>query len=104
MTLNGVGCLVRQDMVGSRAGPSDSGAGHGYLFQHALELRAVTVVSGCQDEREGPTSPLGDEVDLGGESSAGTSQAFADLTTSASRTASFRNTGSTEFVPYGFPF
>ncbi|MGW0868976.1 hypothetical protein ACWD3Z_00635 [Streptomyces sp. NPDC002740] len=42
---------------------------------------------------------VGDEVDLGSESSSGTSQALADLATSSSLTASFRNTGSTWFVP-----
>ncbi len=54
------GCRVRVEVGassvvaphGSRAGPSNSGAGHGDLLQHALELRAVTVVSGCQDESE----------------------------------------------------
>ena len=87
--------LVRQDTVGPGARPSDSGSGHGDLLQHMLELGAVTVVPGCQDEGEGPAASLGNEVDLGGESSAGTSQTFADLTTSSSRTASFRSTGST---------
>jgi hypothetical protein len=94
----GVG-LVRQDMTGPGAGSSDSDAGHEDLLQHALELRPVTVVSGRQDEAKGSASSLGNEVDLGGEPTAGTSQTFADLTTSASRTASFRSTGSTWFVP-----
>lgn len=91
-------------MVGTRAGPSDSGAGNGDLRQHALELGAVTVMAGCQDEGEGAASPLGDEVDLGGEAAAGTSQTLADLATSSSRTASFRSTGSTWFVPRPAPF
>ena len=95
--------LVRQDMVGSRAGPSDSGAGHGDLLQHSLELGAVTVVSGCQDEGEGPASPVGGKVDFGGESAAGTSQTLADLTTSSSRATSFRSAGSTWFVPRSAP-
>ena len=95
--------LVRQDIVGPGARPPDSGAGHGDLLQHTLELGAVTVVSRRQDEGEGPASPVGDEVDFGGESSAGASQTFADLTTSSSRTASFRSTGSTWFVPRPAP-
>ncbi|ARZ66712.1 hypothetical protein SMD11_1048 [Streptomyces albireticuli] len=91
-------------MVGPGAGPSGSGPGHADLLQHALELWAVAVVSGCQDEGEGSASSLGDEMDLGGESSAGTSETLADLTTSSSRTASFRSTGSTWFVPRPAPF
>lgn len=75
-----------------------------YLLQDPCELGSVTVVSGCQDEREGPASSLGDEVDLGGESAAGTSQTFADLTTSSRRAASFRSAGSTWFVPCPAPF
>ncbi|RPK51202.1 hypothetical protein EES40_04155 [Streptomyces sp. ADI93-02] len=82
-------------MVGPGPGAADSDAGHGDLLQHSLELGAVTVVSGCQDEGEGPTSPVGGKVDFGGESAAGTSQTLADLTTSSSRTLSFLNTGST---------
>ena len=95
---------VRQDMVGAGAGPPDSGARHGYLLQHALELRAVAVVSGCQDEGERSAPSVGDEMDLGGEAAAGASQAFADLTTSANRAASFRSTGSAWFVPRTAPF
>jgi hypothetical protein len=91
--------LVCQDVVGPGARPADSGSGNGDLLQHLLELGPVTVVPGCQDEGEGPASSLGGEVDFRGESSAGTSQTFADLTTSSIRTASFRNTGSTWFVP-----
>lgn len=66
-----------------------------------LRTGAVTVVSGCQGE--GPASPVGGKVDLGGESAAVTSQTLADLTTSSSRTASFLNTGSTWF-PRRSPF
>ncbi|KOU53092.1 hypothetical protein ADK54_05730, partial [Streptomyces sp. WM6378] len=51
-----------------------------------------------------PAPPVRGEVDLGGESAAGASQALADLTTSLSRTTSFRNTGSTGFVPRTCPF
>lgn len=91
--------LVRQDTVGPGARPADSSSGHRDLVQDPLELGSVTVVSGCQDEGEGSASPVGDEVDLGGESAAGTAQAFADLTTSSKRAASFRSTGSTWFVP-----
>lgn len=96
--------LVRQDVIGPGARPADSGAGHGDLLKHARELGAVAVVSGCQDEGERSASSVGDEVDFGGESAAGASQTLADLTTSSSRTASFRNTGSTWFVPRTFPF
>lgn len=96
--------LVGQNVVGPGAGPSHSGSGHGDLLQHMLELGAVTVVSGCQDEGEGPASSVGGEVDFGGESATGASQAFADLTTSSSRTASFRSTGLTWFVPGSVPF
>lgn len=99
----GVG-LVRQDVVGSAAWPSDSDAGHGNLLHHPVELGAVTVVPGCQNEREGSASSLGGEVDFGGEAAAGASQAFADLTTSSNRTASFRSTGPTRFVPCPAPF
>lgn len=99
----GVG-LVCQDMVGTGAGATDSGAWHGDLLQNVLELGAVTVVSGCQEEGEGSASSLGSEVDFGGESAAGASQAFADLTTSSSRSASFRSTGSAWFVPRAAPF
>lgn len=95
--------LVRQDMVGPGAWPADSGSRHQNLFQHPLELGSVSVVSGCQDEGEGPASSLGNEVDLGGESSAGTSQTFADLTTSSRRMVSLRSTGSTWFVPHLAP-
>jgi hypothetical protein len=91
-------------VVRAGAGPSDSGAGHGDLFQHAFELGAVTVVTGSQDEGDGLASSVGDEMDLGGEPSAGTSQAFADLTTSSSRTSNFPKTGSTWFVPGAAPF
>lgn len=52
-------------------------------MQHPVELRAVTVVPGCHNEREGSASSVGDEVDFGGEAAAGASQAFADLTTSS---------------------
>lgn len=90
-------------MVGASPGPTDSETGHGDLLQYPLELGSVAVVSGCQDEGGGPASPVGGEVNLGGESAAGTSQTLADLTTSRSRTASFRNTGSTWFVPRTFP-
>ncbi|BDH12384.1 hypothetical protein HOK021_35630 [Streptomyces hygroscopicus] len=72
-------------MAGSAAWPSDSGAGHGNLLQHPLELGAVTVVPGCQNEPEGPASSLGGEVDFGGEAAAGASQAFADLITSSEK-------------------
>lgn len=96
--------LVRQDLVRSGSRPADSGSGHRYLLQHPLELGSVTVVPGCQDEREGSASPVGNEVDLGGESAAGTSQALADLTTSSRRATSFRSTGSTWFVPRSAPF
>jgi hypothetical protein len=61
-------------------------------------------VSWCHDEGEWPASPVGDEVDFGGESATGASQALADLTTSSSRTASFRSTESTWFVPEAVPF
>lgn len=100
------GCvgLVGQHVVGPGAGPSHSGSGYGDLLQHVLELGTVTVVSRCQNEGEGPASSVGGEMDLGGESAAGASQAFADLTTSSRRTASFRSTGSTWFVPRPFPF
>ena len=95
---------VRQDMIGPGARPADSGSGHRDLLQHPLELGPVTVVSGCQDEREGPAAPVGGKVDLGGESSAsGTSQTLADLTTSSSRATSFRSAGSTWFVPRSAP-
>ena len=90
----GVG-LVRQDMVGPGTGPADSGSGYRDLFQDPLELGSVTVVSGCQDEGEGPASPVGGKVDFGGESAAGTSQALADLTTSSRRAVSFRSARST---------
>lgn len=96
--------LVRQDMVGPLAGPSDSAAGHGDLLQDAFELGTVTVVPGGQDEGEGPASSVGDEVDLGGEPAAGTSQALAELTTSSNRMANFRRMGSTWFVPGPAPF
>lgn len=96
--------LVRQDMIGPGARPADSGSGHRDLLQHRLELGSVTVLSGCQDEREGPASSLGDEVNLGGESSSGTPQTLADLTTSSIRTANFRRTGSAWFVPLSVPF
>ena len=100
------GCegLVCQNAVRSGTRPSNSRTGHRYLLQHTLELGPVTVVSGRQDEREGSASPVGDKVELGGESAAGTSQALADLTTSSSRTASFRSTGSAWFVPRPVPF
>lgn len=88
ISAGGVG-LVGQDVVGSGAGPSDAGAGHGNLVQDVLELGAVTVVSWCQQEGEGPASSVGGEVDLGGVAAAGTSQALADLTTSCSRTTNF---------------
>lgn len=87
--------LVRQDLIGSGTRSANSGSRHRNLLEHPLELGPVTVVSGCQDEGEGPTSSLGDEVDFGGESSAGTSQTLADLTTSSRRTASLRHAGST---------
>ncbi len=95
--------LVRQDMVGASPGPSDTGSGRGDLLQYSLELGSVAVVSGCQDESEGPAPPVGGEVNLGGESAAGASQVPADLTTSRSRRTSFRSTGSTWFVPRTFP-
>ena len=106
VTAVAAGCvgLVCQDMVGPGARSSDSAAGHGNLPQHVLELGAVTVVSGCQDEGEWPASSVGDEMDFGGESAPGTSQAFADLTTSSRRTASFRSTESAWFVHGPAPF
>lgn len=64
-----------------------------------LELRAVTVVSGCQDEGGRSASPFGGEMDLGGEASAGTVQTPAVLTASSSWTFSCRSTGSTWFGP-----
>ncbi|MFE9910758.1 hypothetical protein [Streptomyces clavifer] len=99
----GVG-LVRQDMVGRGPGSADSDARYGNLLQNSLERGPVTVVSGCQDEGEGPASFVGGKVDLGGESAVGTSQSLADLTTSSSRTVSFLKTGSTWFVPPVIPF
>lgn len=100
------GCvgLVGQDMVGPGTGPSDSDTGHGDLLQDTLELWPVTLVSRRQDEGERPAPSVRGEVDLGGESAAGASQALADLTTSSSRTTSFRNTGSTGVVPRTCPF
>jgi hypothetical protein len=95
--------LVRQQTVGTGARPANSGTGNRDLLQHALELGAVTVVAGCQDEGEGPASPLGNEMDFGREASAGASQALAELTTSSSRATSFRSTGSTGFVPRTAP-
>lgn len=99
------GCvgLVRQDPAGSGPGSADSVSGYRDLFQYALELGSVAVVSGCQDEGEGPASSVGGEVNSGGESAAGAAQTLADLTTSSSRTTSFRSTGSTWFVPRTFP-
>lgn len=96
--------LVRQYAVGPGAGPSGSGAGNGDLFQHPLELRAVTVVAGGQEEGEGPAPSFGGKVDFGGETAAGAAQAFAEVTTSSSRAASFRKTGSARFVPRPAPF
>lgn len=99
------GCvgLVGQDVVRPSAWPPDPDARHGNLVQDALELRAVAVMPWCQEEGKGPASSVGDEVDFGGESSTGASQALADLTTSSSLTASFRSTGSTRFVPRRAP-
>ena len=102
--LSGCVGLVCQQAVGTGARPSNSGTGNGDLLQYALELRAVTVVAGCQDEGEWPASPLCDEVDFGREASPRASQALAELTTSASRTTSLRSTGSTWFVPLPAPF
>ncbi len=97
-------CLVRQDTIGSGARSPGSGSGHRDLLQHPLQLGSVAVVSGCQDKAERSAAPVSDEVDLGGESTSGTSQTLADLTTSSSRTTSFRSTGSTWFVPRAAPF
>lgn len=87
-----------------RSGVTAAADAPSHLLQHVLELRAVTVVSRCQNEGEGPASSVGGEMDFGGESAAGASQAFADLTTSSRRMVSFRSTGSTWFVPRPFPF
>src|SRR5690242_7768669 len=96
--------LVGQDAVGSGVRPADSGAGNRHQLQDGPELGAVSVVSGCQQEGEWPASSVRCEVDLGGEAAAGASQARADLTTSSSRTANFRRTGSTWFVRGRTPF
>lgn len=102
VSAGGVG-LVGQDVIGTAAGSSDAHAGHGNLVQDARELGAVTVVPWCQQEGEGPASSVGGEVDFGGEVATGASQALAELTTSSSRTTSFRSTGSTWFVPWPTP-
>lgn len=89
--------LVGQDMGGAGARLADSDAGHRYLLDDGLQLGA-SVVTGCQEEGEWPASYVGCEVDFGGEAAAGASQTLADLTTSSSRTLSFRSTGSAWFV------
>lgn len=91
------GCvgLVGHDMLGPAARPPDPDTRHGHLLQDGLQLGAVTVVAWCQEYGERSASSVGCEVGLGGEAAAGTSQALADLTTSSSRRASFRSTGST---------
>lgn len=96
--------LVRQDMVGSAAWPSDAEAGHRDLAEYALELGTVAVVSRGQDDGEGPASSVGGKVDFGREAAAGPSQTFAAWRTSSNRAASFCSTGSTWFVPRPAPF
>lgn len=65
--------LVRQETIRAGAGPADAGAGHADLLQRMWELGAVAIVARGQDEDEGLVSPLGSEVDFGGEPSSGAS-------------------------------